>query len=60
MGFLTFAIAALQFLASAFGVFGHVGSACVNVPIAIHASANAGVELNPHLAGAVIGSTPAC
>jgi hypothetical protein len=60
MGFLTFAIAALQFLASLFGTFGHVASTCVNVPVAIHASANAGLELDPHLAGAVIGSTPAC
>jgi hypothetical protein len=60
MGFLTFAIAALQFLASLFGTFGHVASACVNVPVAIHASAVTGLELDPHLAGAVIGSTPAC
>lgn len=60
MGFLELAIAAIQLFASIFGTFGHVASACVNVPVAIHASANAGLELDPHLAGAVVGQTPAC
>lgn len=60
MGFLELAIAVLQFFGVTVGTFGHVGSACVNVPVAIHASATAGLELDPHVAGAVIGSTPAC
>ncbi len=60
MGFIELAIAVLQFFGVAVGTFGHVASTCVNVPIAIHASANAGLELDPHIAGAVVGSTPAC
>lgn len=60
MDWIGLAIAALQFFASIFGTFGHVASACVHAPVAIHASANAGIELDPHVAGAVVGQTPTC
>ena len=60
MDWIGLLIAGLQFFGSIFGTFGHVASTCVNVPVAIHASANAGLELDPHLAGALIGTPPAC
>ncbi len=60
MGFIELAIAALQFFGFLFGTFGHVGQVCVNAPIAIHASANAGLETSPTARLALIGTPPAC
>jgi hypothetical protein len=60
VGFIELAIAALQFFASIFGTFGHVASTCVNVPVAIHASANSGLETSPTLRWALVGTPPAC
>jgi hypothetical protein len=60
MGFIELAIAALQFFGSIFGTFGHVGQVCVNAPVAIHATANSGLETSPTLRFALIGQPPAC
>jgi len=53
-------VAALAALASFFGFAGHVGQVCVNTPVAIHVTANSGLEMSPTLRGALIGTPPAC
>lgn len=60
MDWIGLLIAGLQALAAIFGASGHVGAVCVNTPVAIHVSANAGLELDPHVAGALVGQPPAC
>lgn len=60
MDWIGLLIAGLQALAAIFGASGHVGAVCVNTPVAIHVTANSGLEVDPHVAGALIGQTPAC
>jgi hypothetical protein len=58
-GFLDLAVAALNFLGSIFGTFGHVGTFCSTIPTALHVTANSGLELSPTIRTALIG-TPTC
>jgi len=60
MDWIGLLIAGFQALAAIFGATGHVGAVCVNAPVAIHASANAGLEMSPTLRGALVGQPPAC
>lgn len=60
MDWIGLVIAGLQFFGSLVGTFGHVGQVCVNTPVAIHVTANSGLEMSPTLRGALIGTPPAC
>lgn len=53
-------VAALAALASFFGFAGHVTTVCANAPVAIHITANSGLEMSPTIRGALIGTPPAC
>ena len=50
-------LAAAAFFA---GLFGHVAPVCVNAPVAIHVTANSGLEMSPTLHGALLGQPPTC
>lgn len=60
MDWIGLLIAGFQALAAIFGATGHVGAVCVNTPVAIHVTANSGLEMSPTLRGALIGQPPAC
>lgn len=61
MNFVDLAVAALNFLGSLFGTFGHVGTVCASTPpVALHVTAQSGLELAQATIRSALVGTPTC